>query len=351
MVTETKIGWTDATVNPLRVLLLGADGEPLAKQPGPWRSGVHCEHVTEECRFCWAECQNKTRGTRLDFKPGHRKRLRAFVDEEKLLSPLRLNRSSMIFPCSMTDIFLDLYTDDMVARVVAMMVAARQHFFQPLTKRSARMRALLNSIEFWQLVARRASEMLDVVGGLKPSARTLFIGGTDPCEPVGPYNPPPNIMWGVSVGFSQALERVLDLLATPAALRNVSYEPALGPVDFSWAVTRNRLEIGAAFLRHAQFAPGLETIRPIDQIIFGGGGRGRQRCDVDWARPVLRDCISAGAAFFLKQTGSNAFDRGVPIRLHPKDRKGERLDAIPEDLRVRQMPPAIAAWLTREVLQ
>lgn len=352
MVTETKIGWTDCTVNPIRVIRLGADGEPLAKQPGPWKSGVHCEHVTDECKFCWAEGENKNRGTRLAFKPGHRKQLRVIMDNKKLLSPLRRRKPSMIFPFSMTDLFLDFYDDDTVARGIAMMVAARQHFFQPLTKRSPRMMALLNSDAFWDLVHEHALAMIDLVYGRRFRKEIgSCVSGVFAGARISAKNPPPNIMWGVSVGLRDAMDRVLDLIATPAALRNVSYEPALEAVDFSWAVTRNRLEIGAAFLMRARFAPGLETIRPLDQLIFGGGGRGRQHCDVDWGRSALAACRigGAGTSFFMKQTGSNAFDRGVPILLTGKDSKGAKEHNIPADLRVREIPRAITAWLTREL--
>jgi protein gp37 len=353
MVTETKIGWTDCTVNPIRVLRLGPDGEPLDPQPGVWGSGVHCEHVTEECKFCWAEGENNNRGTRLPFKPGHRKNLRVIIDEKMLLSPLRRRKPSMIFPFSMTDLFLDFYDDETVARGIAMMVAARRHFFQPLTKRSARMVLLLNSEVFWDRIRTHALEILEEVKSPLLKAHCSGLVGLDGQTMVGPRNPPPNIMWGVSVGFQQAADRVIDLLRTPAALRNVSYEPALGPVDFTDICNGHFFADALAGTRwhdnpdgpnpQEKFAPGL------DQIIFGGGGRGRQRCDVDWGRPALRACRAVGASFFMKQTGSNAFDRGIPIVLHGKDQKGAKDWNIPEDLRVREIPPAIAAWLTREV--
>jgi protein gp37 len=257
----------------------------------------------------------------------------------------------MIFPFSMTDLFLDFYDDHTVARGIAMMVAARRHFFQPLTKRSPRMMALLNDDAFWEVVHAEALKLMADVFGRGYVATNQHITGVDATRRISSRNPPPNIMWGVSVGLCDVLDRVLDLIATPAALRNVSYEPALEAVDFSWAVTRNRLDIGAAFLTRARFAPGLETIRPLDQLIFGGGGRGRQHCDVDWGRSALAACRvgGAGTSFFMKQTGSNAVDRGARIVLTGKDAKGAKEHNIPADLRVREIPAAITAWLTRSL--
>lgn len=109
----------------------------------------------------------------------------------------------------------------------------------------------------------------------------------------------------------------------------VSYEPALGPVDWS------------KWLRPE--APGPYAAREVlDWIIVGGestqGGATARAFDVEWARSTIRQCHEAGVAVFMKQMGSTVIARDWPAMPFPRDRAGANPAEWPEDLRVRDFP-------------
>jgi protein gp37 len=145
-----------------------------------------------------------------------------------------------------------------------------------------------------------------------------------------------NVWEGVSVeDQATADERIPILLQTPASVRFVSYEPALGPIDFGpWV---NPL----ASVRTLE--PG---VRWLDWVIVGGeSGPGARSFDVEWARSAVRQCREARTACFVKQLGAK------PITDHRTRPEGEphywtyNLGAKasdpsmwPEDLRIREFP-------------
>jgi protein gp37 len=126
--------------------------------------------------------------------------------------------------------------------------------------------------------------------------------------------PLPNVWLGVSVENQAAAdERILRLLQTPAAVRFVSYEPALGPVDFSAFMRNSRRFEQLAAAGWANDLPAL------DWIICGGeSGPGKRPFDPDWARAVRDQCRDAGVPFFMKQI--------------------DKVREIPPDLMVREFP-------------
>ena len=123
-----------------------------------------------------------------------------------------------------------------------------------------------------------------------------------------PLTPLPNVWLGATIVNQEEADRdVPKLLETPAAVRFVSYEPALGPVDWT-------------------------KYRGIDWIIVGGestqGAKARP-FDIQWARDTILGAIRSGAAPFVKQLGSL---QGL------KDRAGSEPTEWPEDLRVQTFP-------------
>lgn len=105
-----------------------------------------------------------------------------------------------------------------------------------------------------------------------------------------------NIWLGVSVENQQAAdERIPILLQTPAAVRFVSYEPALGPVNLQgWDGVLARY-----YLHH-------EMGGTLDWIIAGGeSGPGARPAHPDWFRTVRDQCQESGVPFFLKQMTVN----------------------------------------------
>ena len=180
-------------------------------------------------------------------------------------------------------------------------------------------------------------------------------------------------MWkGTSVEDQPtADQRIHEVLGTPAAVRFVSYEPALGPVDFDQPRCqfhdRDHVAIdtlsgeeccgecvadgSGGELSHGWWLGDAET--GLDWIIVGGeSGPGARPFDVAWARSTIAQCQAAGVACFVKQLGANVGEPGWEPRtrvVHEtgamgpfivRDRAGEDPLEWPEDLRVQQFPEA-----------
>ena len=130
----------------------------------------------------------------------------------------------------------------------------------------------------------------------------------------------PNVMLGVSIENRRYVDRADLLRETPAAVRFVSAEPLLGPVvwdAFDPAEERFSWSDGYA-------GPDLET-DGLDWVIIGGeSGRGHRPMSLSWARDLSEDCRGNGVAVFVKQLGGA--------------RPGDRLEDLPEDLRIRNFP-------------
>lgn len=311
MADNTKIEWADATWNPVRALHPigpnGADGTKL---------GWHCEHVSEGCRNCYAETFNQRRlGTGLPYKPGHRADVTHFLDQKMLLAPLRRRKPTRYFLSSMTDIFGAWVPDEHLDRIFAVMALAPQHTFMVLTKRSERMRAYL---------AGHAGHIGTAIETLR---RWLFSYQPGLCldrglQPNGPYPLPwvapgtswfplPNVWLGTSVEDQRAAdERIPHLLATPAAVRFLSCEPLLGPVDLTRikringdeVQTWNALTGGWQVIDGDHFRTGLTA--KIDLVIAGGeSGKNARAPHPDWFRVMRDQCATAGTAFNFKQWG------------------------------------------------
>lgn len=162
---------------------------------------------------------------------------------EKLAEPLKWKESRMIFVNSMSDLFHDLVPDDYIEQVVRVMVLARWHTFQVLTKRGERLKRLLR-------------------GRLKFAAQ---------CK---------NIWWGVSVENKRdSVPRIKQLQAAPVAVRFLSVEPLLEDV-------------------------GQLNLTGISWVIVGGESGPRSRpLEIEWVRSLQVQCEQAGIAFFFKQWG------------------------------------------------
>lgn len=324
MADRSTIEWTDASWTPIR-----------ARHKATGKIGWHCTHATPGCVHCYAEGLNKRLGTGLPFKPGHAGEVELFLDEEMLLAPLRWKKPRMIFVCSMTDLFADFVPDEWIDKVFAVMALTPQHTYQVLTKRSARMRAYLSEPHIYDRLSAALGCMLDGDWIWTEGKRhrdaiermiDVFLGhGTDDAGDIVYHDDPlplPNVWLGVSAEDQRrADERVPDLLATPAAIRFVSAEPLLGPINFTGIATEatagrhvndgmlNALsgaaawhptgvdEHGRPFIQRREFAK-------LDWIIVGGeSGREARPMHPDWARQIRDQCAAAGTAFFFKQWG------------------------------------------------
>lgn len=219
MSSISHIEWTDATWNPVR----------------------GCTKISPGCKHCYAETfAERFRGVEgHPYEQGFDLRL----VPPKLAEPLRWRSPKMIFVNSMSDLFHDRVPDDYIVTVAKVMVAARWHTYQVLTKRSERLRELLGS-------------------------KLNFAAGER------------HIWWGVSVEDKvYGLPRVKDLQNSPAAVRFLSVEPLLedlGKID----------------------------LRGIDWMIVGGeSGAGARPMRKEWVLSLRDQCQLAGVRFFFKQWG------------------------------------------------
>jgi protein gp37 len=159
-----------------------------------------------------------------------------------------------------------------------------------------------------------------------------------------------NVWFGASIEDQRSAEwRVPIVMQVPAAVRFLSYEPALGAVDLRRLKAPGGCRIDA--LAGERRGPGTRDIwdffRPVDWVIGGGeSGPGARECNVGWILSVVEQCAMTGAAVFVKQLGGRPvspdhycpIDCGCGLHRGFRDAKAGDPDEWPEALRVRQFP-------------
>ena len=197
------------------------------------------------------------------------------------------------------------------------------------------------------LVEEMAGEMSDPLArrtdDLRATAPDLF---EDDAWPL------PNVWCGCSIATQEDADRDIPvLLSVPAALRFVSYEPALGPMLLPFLINgklghimpgKGGIPNGEPWFRDADGDPwsayDLKNIRGVDQVIVGGeSGRGARPFCWQWALDVVHQCRAAKIACFVKQFGSNPVSSdGAKIIL--RNRKGSDPAEWLPIMRVREFP-------------
>jgi protein gp37 len=219
MSDNSSIEWTDATWNPIR----------------------GCVKISPGCKNCYAErFAERFRGVaNHPFEQGFDLKL----VPQKLNDPFTWKRSRRIFVNSMSDLFLEGVPDAYIEQVVDVMLRADHHTYQVLTKRSERLRDMLNG----KLAAAAAK---------------------------------PHIWWGVSVeDRKHGLPRIDHLRHTPAQVRFLSVEPLLEDL-------------------------GVVDLTGISWVIVGGESGPRARpLRREWVISLLEQCEAAQVPFFFKQWG------------------------------------------------
>lgn len=258
MADNTPIEWADATLN--------------------YVNG--CSVLSPGCTNCYAM---KLAGTRLrnhpsrtgltqDSKAGPVWTGEVRAHEPALMQALKWKRPRRIFWNAHGDLFHENVPDEWIDRLFAVCAMTPQHTHMILTKRSGRMREYFEARREGDPWAEAADYVSDLIG-MEDHPWVLEPGDL----------PLPNVWLGVSVEDQQrADERREDFAKTPAAIKFVSYEPALGPVDWE----------GWEF---------------VDQIIGGGESGPKARpAHPDWFRGTLDFCRAHGIAYFHKQNGEFA---------------------------------------------
>jgi protein gp37 len=293
MAQNSKIEWTEATWNPI----------------------VGCTIVSPGCTNCYAMKmaarldamgQPRYAGLTKPSKAGAVWTGEMKLAEEALTIPLRRKKPTVWFVNSMSDLFHESVPDAWIDRVFAVMALCPQHTFQVLTKRSARTRAYM------------ADE--GAVGErLYLAARAIL----SRCPGSSPAWPLKNVWLGVSAEDQRrADERVPDLLATPAAVRFVSAEPLLGPIDFTRIEARStgtlingdfahpkRINALTGWAGHypspTVFHTRSHRVAALSWIIVGGeSGPSARPMHPAWARSIRDQCAAVGVAYLFKQWGA-----------------------------------------------
>lgn len=281
MSDRTKIEWaSNADGSP------GASWNPIrARNRATGKVGWFCTHASPGCAGCYAERMNQRLGNGVPFKAQHVGDVEIYLDEKVLMEPLRWRKPRTVFVCSMTDLFGEFVADLTIEMVFAAMALAPQHTFIVLTKRAKRMREWMTSF------ARQ--------GGVLMAAQRL---GADSAPVAWPL---PNVWLGVSVEDQRrADERIPDLLDTPAAVRFLSVEPLLGPVNLD-RVKIDETAWMSVLTGLRYWGPTAALIgSKLDWVIVGGeSGPGARPMHPKWADDIRIDCAQAGVPYFFKQWG------------------------------------------------
>jgi len=178
-----------------------------------WNPSTGCDALSPGCDNCYAE--------RLAHRlkaMGQKKYANGFqltLHTEALDVPLSWKQPQVIFVNSMSDLFHQQVPPEFIQRVFATMRKAHWHQFQILTKRSGRLLALSDRIEW-----------------------------------------PPNVWMGVSVESERYAKRIDHLRRTPAKTKFLSLEPLLGPLErldlsgIDWVIVGGESGPGARPMRH-----------------------------------------------------------------------------------------------------
>lgn len=294
---NSSIEWTDATWNPVRGCSRVSPGCGGPNHQG----GCYAEKIA--ARFSGPGqpfegfAERGAHGGRWTGKM-------ALVDD-MLTLPLRWRKPRRIFVNSMSDLFHENLPDEAIDKIFAVMALAPRHTYQVLTKRADRMRAYMSAPDVAKRVWVAANEIADDSERLYLAALAAAGGDWGGATPW----PLPWIWLGVSVEDQErADERIPDLLATPAAIRFLSCEPLLGPLDLQypigvWPKGPPMCCSGADCGCMGQpIDPPL--IYGINWIIAGGESGPRARpSHPDWFRSLRDQCHAAGVAFHFKQWG------------------------------------------------
>lgn len=292
---QSNIEWTDAT----------------------WISITGCTNISEGCRNCYARDLSARRliqtpkyeGVARMGKKGSEWTGNIRLLDHCLTEPLRWKRPRMIFVNSMSDTFHKDVPFEFIDRIFAVMAMCPQHTFQVLTKRADRMAEYL--CDRRSMLGCKTDECIEHeihdfsskgVWGLRDKKWVPAIPGGLPL---------PNVWLGVSAEDQSSLvERAGHLARCPAAVRFLSCEPMLGPLDLSPV-----LEISLG--RDLDATPRTN----IHWVIAGGeSGNHARPLHPEWVRSLRDQCRGADIPFFFKQWGEWHPGPGV-LETHRNDVK------------------------------
>jgi protein gp37 len=209
---------------------------PIEWTESTWNPLTGCTKISPGCKHCYAE--RMALRLRAMGQKNYANGFNLTLHESALELPLRWKRPQTIFVNSMSDMFHQRVPQDFIARAFDVMTRAHWHRFQVLTKRADRLASLSAQLTWSE-----------------------------------------NIWMGVSVESEKFAHRIDLLRETAAAVKFLSLEPLLGPL--------NNLSLDG-----------------IDWVIVGGeSGPGARPMNSEWVTTIRDQCIDAGVPFFFKQWG------------------------------------------------
>lgn len=201
-----------------------------------WNPVTGCSKISPGCKFCYAEVM----ANRLQAmgQANYAQGFRVTLQPQMLERPLQWKRPRTIFVNSMSDLFHEQVPLEYIEQVFRVMRDAHWHQFQVLTKRAERLAELSPRLEW-----------------------------------------PSNVWMGVSVESAAYQGRIECLRSTRAAVKFLSVEPLLGPIE--------ELDVDG-----------------IDWVIVGGesGPKARPMREA-WVVEIRDRCRAMGVPFFFKQWG------------------------------------------------
>ena len=213
-----------------------ATGTKIEWTQATWNPVTGCTQVSLGCQHCYA----KRMANRLQAmgQKRYRNGFEPTLHYDLVDLPRHWAQSRIVFVNSMSDLFHEQVPLEFIQQVFDTISQCPRHTFQILTKRSTRLAELAPQLIWY-----------------------------------------PNIWMGVSVEDRHALNRVGDLVAVPAAVRFISCEPLLGPV--------NNIPLNS-----------------IDWVIVGGESGPKARpMQPEWVESIWQQCQEASIPFFFKQWG------------------------------------------------
>ncbi len=230
-----------------------------------WNPVTGCSKVSAGCKNCYAEkmaMRLKAMGVER-----YRNGFSVTLQPDLLDVPFHWKEPRIVFVNSMSDLFHEKIPLTYIQQVFKTMEQCPQHTFQVLTKRSKRLREIAGNLPW-----------------------------------------PKNVWMGVSVEDDRVVHRVSDLRKIPAAVRFLSCEPLIGPLDNL-------------------------SLEGIHWVIVGGeSGPGARPMEKQWVKSIFRQCRDAKVPFFFKQWGGIRKDLTGRI-LH--GRTYDDMPAVSQDSRVK----------------
>lgn len=339
---RSPIEWTDFTSNPLQYR------DPAGRIV--WA----CIHKSTGCLHCYAETLAHRYGRGQLFSVRNMQPLTPFMSDQELHGMLTYKPASgkRCFVGDMTDLFGEWVPFELLDQLFAVFALRSDVTWQVLTKRPERM------LEYMQSRSKSANFWKKAV----PKGWSLEWKDMS----LVPF-PLPNVWLGASVeDQATADERIPKLLQVPGAVLFVSYEPALGSIDWSGFIPRSTTWYPIECRHGFDHCPICDRGQPpfLNWIIIGGeSGANARPFNLQWARNVIEQFGRAGVPVFMKQVGSRPIDDydGVGVFAEYdkrsiqaaadlkmdhvgftlvllKDRKGGDPEEWPSSLMVRQFP-------------